>query len=141
MILGSTVPIIAMLVGLVAGMGSAVAWLDERLDRVLPRATARPGRATAAYGAFAMLGLPALLLTLLAYFSEDFSRAASPDRVGYALLVVGVATVLSWATRIRPGRHERAPGVRAAGRIGLVAAVVLGAAHLWTEVATIVSLN
>jgi len=140
-ILDPIVPIIAMLLGLVAVMGAAVAWLDERLDRILPRAATRPGRMTLAYGAIAVLGLPALLLTLLAYFSEDFSRAVSPHRVGYAALIAGVATVLWWAARIRTGRHQPPPGLLAAGRIGVVAAVGLGAAHLWTEVARIIAFN
>lgn len=140
-ILGPTVPLVVLLLGLVAVMGAAVAWLDEQLDRILPRVRSGPLRIALAYAAFAVLGLPALLLTLLAYFSADFSRAPSPVGVGYALLVAGLATVLWWAWRLRTGRDEPAPGILAAGRIGLVAAVMLGAAHLWTEVARIVALD
>jgi hypothetical protein len=140
-ILGPTVPIVAMLLALVALMGATVAWLDERLDRVLPRAGSRALGVTLAYATFAVLGLPALIMALLAYFSESFSRGPMPVGVGYALLVAGVATVLWWLTRIRTGRHEPAPGILAAGRIGLVAAVVMGAAHLWTEVSRLAALS
>lgn len=62
-----------------------------------------------------------------------------PVLVGWALIATGAATAVWWASRIATGRADRPPALQVAGRIGLVAAVVLGAAHLVPGVTTIVS--
>ncbi|MEO8273144.1 MAG: hypothetical protein ABI620_03680 [Chloroflexota bacterium] len=132
-ILGPAPAILALLILLVALVGAAVSWLDEWLDRRLPLPGAKPGRALLAYAVVAVLGLAPLLFTFNAFFSASFADSPRPLGIGPALLVCGVATVILWASRVRTGRQDVPPAVLAAGRIGLVAAVVLGGWHLIRE--------
>jgi hypothetical protein len=138
-ILGPDLPIVVMLLGLVALLGAAVAWLDERLERRLPRPGANRIVLLLIYGAIAGLGFLAVLLALSFYFSTGGFGGVSPGLAGWALIVVGAATMTWWAARIARGRPDRPPALLAVGRIGLVAAVLLGFAHLGPEVAKIVA--
>jgi hypothetical protein len=117
--------------------GAATAWLDERLERRLPHPGSSPARTLALYGAFAVLGAPALLLTVLAFLSESFASGPMPVGVGWALLVTGFATVALWARRIAGRRLAVPRPLVLVGRSGLVAAVALGALHLAREIGRI----
>jgi len=121
--------LITLLLGLVALIGFTVAWLDERLDRALPRAGANPERLIIGYGAVAAIGLLTIGLTLDAYFSYEFSPNP-PARVGWALAATGVVTATTWAVRLVSGALKPPPLLWAAGRIAVAVAVVLGVMHL-----------
>jgi hypothetical protein len=138
-ILDSVGPIVVMLLVLVALIGAATAWLDERLERWLPRPGRRRIGPLVLYGAIGALGAPAFVLAISAYFSRGFGPADPPERVGYALLASGLATALWWATRIATGRLHKPSALLATGRIGLGAAVIFGAAQLLPEVTSILS--
>jgi hypothetical protein len=133
LILRPTVIILALLVALVALNGAAIAWLDDALERRLPRPGARPIRTAVAYGIVALLGVPMFLLVLLAFFSPGFSSAARPPFLGIAVLVAGLATAATWVIRLRRDGAPIPPFVTWAGRLGLVAAVALGGLHLFLE--------
>jgi hypothetical protein len=133
LILRPTQIILALLVALVALNGAAIAWLDDALERRLPRPGPRPIRTAIAYGIVSMLGLPMLLLVLLAFFSPSFSSAPRPPFLGIAILVVGLATAATWVVRLRRDASAIPPFVTWAGRLGLAAAVVLGGLHLSLE--------
>jgi hypothetical protein len=124
-IVGPTWLVLGLLLGLVAITGAATAWLDEALDRRLPIPAQRPVRMALLYGVVAVLGTPALLLTVSAFFNEGFARGPMPQGVGWALLVAGIATAASWARRIRLGEGSPPRGLVLAARIGLGAAVAL----------------
>jgi hypothetical protein len=128
-ILGPDGLLIALLLGLVAVIGFAVAWLDERLERALPVAGGSASRAMAAYVIVAILGLLTIGLTIDAYFSTAGSPNP-PARVGWALVATGLITAAAWVVRIRSDAPTPPPVARIAGRLGVVAAVVLGVAHL-----------
>jgi len=124
--------LIALFVGLVGLIGATTAMLDGWLERRLPRGGSRRAR-LAAYGLVAMLGLPGLIQTLVAFLSPTFSRAPEPTLVGVALIACGGATVAWWIARIALGASRPPRSIEAAGRLALLVAVVLGAAHLWAE--------
>jgi len=126
--------LIALLLGLVAVIGFAVAWLDERLDRALPDAGGSASRALAAYVIVAMLGLLTIGVVIDAYFSSAGSPNP-PVLVGWALVATGIVTVATWAARLRSDAPAPPPVARVAGRIGVVVAVVLGVAQLVPTVA------
>lgn len=129
--------ILALLVALVALNGAAIAWIDAVLERRLPRPGARPHRTAAAYGVVALLGVPMFLLVLLAFFSPGFSNSPRPPYLGAAILVAGLATAATWVIRLRRDGAAIPPLVTWAGRLGLVAAVVLGGLHLSLELSRI----
>jgi hypothetical protein len=124
--------LIALFVGVVGMLGVATAWLDARLDRRLPRGSVIP------YGVVALLGAPALILTVNAFFSSEFRTAAAPVVVGAALVVCGLATVARWLTRTSASPVAWGP-VGMLGRAGVIAAAIAGAARLWEDVARIVA--
>ena len=138
-ILGPDLPIVAMLLGLVALFGAAVAWLDERIERRLPRPGGNRIVLLLIYGAIAAFGFLAVPVALSFYLSTSGFGSVRPGLTGWALIVVGAATMTWWAARIAMGRSDRPPALLAIGRIGLVAAVLLGFAHLGPEVAKIVA--
>lgn len=121
--------LIALLLGLVAVIGFAVAWLDERLERALPDAGGGASRALAAYVILAILGLLTIGVTIDAYFSSAGSPNP-PVRVGWALVATGLVTAAAWVVRVRSDSPTPPPLARMAGRIGLVVAVVLGVGQL-----------
>lgn len=138
-ILGSDELILIVLVVLVGLIGGATAWLDERLEGVLPGAHSASGRIALVYGTVAVLGLIPLAFTLTGYFSEGFSTGPTPPGVGLALLVVGMTTVVLWVRRVATGRTAPSPALLVVGRIGLAAAVVLGTLHVASEVGKILA--
>jgi hypothetical protein len=132
--------VLALLLGLVALNGAAIAWLDDALEHRLPRPGPRPVRALVAYGIVAVLGVPLFLLTLQAFFSPEFASSARPAGVGIALVVVGVATAMAWVLRLRNDAPVVPPALALAGRLGLVAAVALGGFHVALELSRILAL-
>ncbi|HEX4897125.1 MAG TPA: hypothetical protein VFV53_02050 [Candidatus Limnocylindrales bacterium] len=121
--------LITLLLGLVAVIGFAVAWLDERLERALPDAGGSASRAMAAYVIVAILGL----LTIGVAIDGFFSSAGSPNppvRVGWALVATGVVTAAAWVVRVGSSAPTPPAAVGVAGRIGVVVAVILGFAQL-----------
>lgn len=139
-IVGPSWLVLVLLLGLVAIAGFVMAWLDERLERRLPRVESNLRVALTLYGVLAILGLPGLLLTVAAFFSEGFATGPLPRGVGYALLVSGVATLALWAQRISSGQPEPPRSLALIGRAGLVAAVIMGLLHVAQEGARILSI-
>jgi hypothetical protein len=131
--------LIVLFLALVGLVGAAVARLDAALDRRLPRGERMVVPALIGYGALAALGAPALALTLFAYFDTGFGTRPGPAAVGWALVAVGVVTALWWVVRVATGREIPQLPLTAAARIALLLAVVLGTAHLVTDVARILS--
>lgn len=129
--------VLLMLAALVALLGAAVAWLDERLERRMPPPSGRADVAFLGWTLIVVLGLLPLAFALLAYLSPTFSDRPRPQGVGAALLVAGVATVSAWIIRIRSGRHAGDGLVRIVGLGGVAIAAVLGALHLAGETAII----
>ena len=129
-VLGQDGPIIVMLIALVALIGGATALLDGWLDRRLPRPGSDPTLPLVGYGVIAGFGLLLFLpLTLNTYLNHGFAGRA-PLEAGWALIATGAATAIWWALRIATGRADRPPALLAAGRIGLVAAILLGGRFL-----------
>jgi hypothetical protein len=130
--------ILAMLLALVALVGLAIGWLDGRLDRLLPRPAGNPWRLGVAYGVIAFLGLFILQLAVGAYLSSDVCGCLNPPRpVGWALIAVGFATAVSWADWIDSGREEPRRQLLLLGRLGLLAALVLGTVRMAGELTRI----
>jgi hypothetical protein len=121
--------LITLLLGLVAVIGFAVAWLDERLERALPHAAGGASRALATYVVVALLGLLTIGLTIDAFFSSAGSPNP-PARVGWALVATGFVTAAAWAVRVRSDAPAPPPIARMAGRLGVGVAVILGVAQL-----------
>ncbi len=138
-IVGPTWLVLVLLLGLVATAGFAMAWLDEWLERRLPPAESGSRRARLVYVAIAILGVPGLLLTIAAFFSEGFATGPMPRGVGPALVVAGAATLALWARRIVSGSVEPPRPLALVGGAGLAAAVILGLVHLAQETVRILS--
>jgi hypothetical protein len=118
--------VVALLVALVGLLGLSIALVDGWLDRRLPHAV--PGRRmpAAAYAMVALLG--ALLIfpfVLLVFLTSDSYGA--PLRAGFALIIVGLCTVIGWILRAR-GRASAPRPLIVTGRAALMAAVILGLA-------------
>jgi hypothetical protein len=128
--------LVALLLGLVALIGAATAWFDERLERRLRRPGPNPWPSIGAYGLLVALGALALPIILDAYFSFELSPNP-PVWAGRAIAVVGGLTVLAWVLRLVAGTRPP-PALTTAGRIALALALVAGLAHLGPEVARIV---
>jgi hypothetical protein len=133
--------ILAMLFLLVALAGLTTAVVDGVLERRLPRAEQHPGRLVAGYGAVAVLGLPAVFFTLLAYFSPTFHSDPRPPGVGLALLVVGTATALTWLLRMRRDEPTVPAVVTWVARAAVVVAIALGGLHIAGEASRILALG
>jgi len=136
LVLESDPLLVALLLGLVALIGAATAWFDERLERGLRQPGPNPWPSIGAYGLLVALGALALPIVLEAYFSFELSPNP-PAWVGRAIAVVGGLTVLAWVLRLVAGTRPP-PALATAGRIALVVAVVAGLAHIGPEVARIV---
>jgi MFS family permease len=130
--------IVALLLALVGLVAVAVAWLDEKLDRRLPRADRRPIAGLVAYGVIAGIGLLFVPVVLGLYFTSDGCGCGSPPViVGWFLVAVGLVTVAWWAMRIARGRPDRPRLLVVAGRVGVTGAAFLGAAYLVPILVTI----
>ncbi|HEX5588721.1 MAG TPA: hypothetical protein VFX65_00335 [Candidatus Limnocylindrales bacterium] len=120
-------PILAMLIALVAVLGLAIAWLDDQLDRRLPRPDGRRLALGVVYGTITLLGLLFLPLAIGFYLSVETSGMRDPAQaVGWALVVAGLATAVAWAVHVRSGLPDPPAAVAAVGRVALMAAVILG---------------
>ena len=139
-ILGSDSAIVALLLGLIALVGVAVAWLGDRLLRALPEPPRATPRVELAYGAIAAFGLLVLPSAIGAYFSSELCRCSDPPRlIGSALVVAGLATLASWVAWVRTGHVEPEWRVRAVGTAAVVVGVGLGATRLVGEIARILA--
>jgi hypothetical protein len=131
--------ILAMLIGLVAILGVAVALIDDFLERRSPAAHAASARTRALYWIFLAIGLVLAPLAVGAYFSSESPGFRPPADVGLAMLVVGAATLTWWTLRVRDGRTERPFALLVVARGALLVAVILGGARLAREVAAILA--
>lgn len=139
-ILKADAAIIAMLLVLVAAVGAALVWLDDRLERRLPRPGPAPDRLVITYGLVALAGLLFMPLALDGYFSRVACHCANPPEwTGRALVATGVATAAWWAARIRTPGSASPKAVLVAGRVLLAAAVALGFLHLVPQVSRILA--
>lgn len=128
---------IAMLIVLVAVFGSVIALADGRLRHWLPAIDPAspwvPG-----YLGLTIVGLLLAPLPVGAYFIRGESASFRPPvEVGAPLLVVGVATVVWWAMRIRDGRSQPPTALVALARSALAIAVVQGVMRLTAEASAI----
>ena len=119
--------VIGLLLGLVMLAGASTALVDAWLDRHLPQANARTPMPAGIYAVVTLIGLLLGGLVIVAYLGSE-NRVA-----GFALLAVGVATLATWALRLR--RRDDIPTVVAVlGYGGLAVAVALGLLATWSEV-------
>jgi hypothetical protein len=132
--------IIAAIVLLMGLAGAAIAWLDDWMARRQAAPSARVDQPLVISIVFAGLGILPLSFALLAYLSPTFADSPRPLGVGYALLVVGLATAALWINRIRTGHGESPPMLRLVGTAALLAAVALGVMHAGGETAAILAL-
>ena len=138
-VLGADVVIVALLLGLVALTGAAVAWLDVRLERRLPRPGTQPMPHVLVYGVAAAIGALIVPLAMGLFTSRQTCGCANPPIfVGWALIAVGIATLAAWMNRIVFGRPAP-PRLLVVGRVALAAVVVLGGAQLIPEIVKILS--
>jgi hypothetical protein len=131
--------ILAMLIGLVAILGVAVALIDDVLERRSPAAPAASVRTRALYWIFLAVGLVLAPMAVMAYFSSESPGFQPPADVGVAMLLVGAATLTWWTLRVRDGRTEPPFALLVVARGALLVAVVLGGARLAREVAAILA--
>ena len=123
--------VIGSLIALVALVGLTVPLTDDWLDRRLPHTTSGRSWMTWLYAIIALLG--ALLVFPIVIGSYLFTAHEATARVGLALLVVGLSTLLWWVLRIRGETHPPTI-VTIVGRTALLVAVVLGFAATVPEV-------
>jgi hypothetical protein len=130
-VLDADAPIVAMLLGLVGMVAAAVAWLDEVLERRLPRANRRPLAGLIGYGVIATIGLLFVPVVLGFFFTSEGCACSSPPvLVGWILVALGLMTVAWWWMRIASGRADRPRPLVAAGRVGVIGAGFAGAVYL-----------
>ncbi len=138
-ILGPDPVILALLLGLVAVMGAAIAWLDGPLDRALPRPGPQaPGRAVV-YVILALLGALVVVPTIRLYVENPCFCAYPPEMTGFALVGTGAITATWWLWRARTGRMDPPAALVALGRAGLVLAVAFGTISLGRNVLEILA--
>lgn len=121
--------IVVMLVGLVGLVGLTIALIDDWLEARLPVPAGSRSRSALAYGVITAVGA---LLILPIVLASTFGSAFWP--VGLAEAATGCATLGWWAARAR-GAARPSRSLVAMGRIGLIAAVVLGLAIEAPEIA------
>jgi len=132
-VLEGSVLVVASLVALVALFGPTIVLAERWLDARLPHAGTDDRQAIAAYGVVTMLGLILTMLAVVpAYLLSDDLRIT-----GVAILVVGLATLALWRSRV----IDRAlpSWVAIAARLAIVAAVIAGSAVALGEVTEAIS--
>lgn len=134
-------PIALMLVVLVGLLGSAIALVDDALERRLPRAGAHPLPQIAGYGAIALFAAVFIAPAAIGqYFLRDLCFCEHPpSEVGWPLALVGLATAAWWADRVRSGSRRRPQALLVGARVALGIAVVLGLLRLAEEISAIVA--
>lgn len=136
-ILDAQLPIIALLLGLIALFGGALALSDDWFLRRLPPVRAERLRTAAAYGVLVGLGAVLILPLIVGlYFSTEVCFCRPERPTGTAIAVAGVATVVFWILRAR-GSEPRPRWLAAIGRVAVVAAVILGGLRLVEEIRVI----
>jgi hypothetical protein len=131
--------ILAMLIGLVAILGVAVALVDDLLEHRSPAAATASMRARALYWSFLAIGLVLTPLAVGAYFSSESPGFRPPADVGLAMLIVGAATLTRWTLRVRDGRTQPPLALVVVARGALLVAVILAGARLAREVSAILT--
>ena len=121
-VLGGSITVIASLVALVALFGPVIVLADGWLEARLPHAVEGDHRVVSAYGAVTLVGLALGLMAIVpAYLGPEDLRPA-----GLAVVLVGIATLVSWRSRV-VGRPL--PGwIPTVARFAIVGAVVAGSA-------------
>jgi len=121
--------VVAVLLALIACLGLAVAWLDDVLERHLPRTGGGRPAVTFIYAVVVAIGLIFLPLVVGANLS---SPSTVPIAIG--LVATGAATLVSWGLRLRGG-GDPPRNLQLAGRTALAVTVVLGTVALAPEIA------
>lgn len=135
-ILGNPIPDIVLLVGLVFLFGVTVAWLDDWLDRRLPKAEGT--RSAVTYALMVLLAAPLMIPLFGSFFSQDFCGCEHPPRwIGVFFGIAAVASVTWWMLHLR-GSESPPRWLRLLGSGAVVMAVVLGAVRLGTDINAIV---
>lgn len=120
--------VVAMLMCLVAAVGSATALLADWLDRRLPPAGTESSGQAFGYALFIAAGVLMMPIVVVSFLDP-------PDKAltGLALVATGLATVAWWVLRFRGA--ARPPGrLVTIGRASLLVAVVAGSARLLPEI-------
>lgn len=127
-VLGGSTVVVASLVTLVALYGPILVLAEGWLDGRLPHAAVGDRGVIGGYGVVTLLGVViGLMVVVPAYLGPEDLRPA-----GLALLVVGVATLASWRSRV-VGRAL--PGwIPPVARLAIVSAVIVGCAVAIGEV-------
>ncbi|OGO54776.1 MAG: hypothetical protein A2Z32_07395 [Chloroflexi bacterium RBG_16_69_14] len=120
--------VVLMLLAIPALIGFTIAWLDDGLDRRLPRVSVGSPVVGIGYAVLTAIGLVFLPPIVGAYFERP---ATVPMAI--ALLATGMATVVWWGLRLR-GQQVPPQRLVMAGRAALLAAVILGTVALVPEV-------
>jgi hypothetical protein len=136
--LSPAVASVLMIIGLAAIGGVVIAIADDLLRRRLPEVTATTG-SSVVFGYRAVVGFGLLFVPLAVggYFTTESSSYRPPAEVGIALLVVGLATIAGWVIRVQRGIDRPPVALVSAARGALLAAVVLGAIKVGSEVSAI----
>lgn len=122
--------VVAMLVGLVALAGLAIALVDSWLDDRLPPAGSS-SRSASIYATLALMG------GFLVFPLVVQSYLSTRPWLGLALVGVGLATLVWWWQRHK-GRVEVPTRLLVAGRAALVVAVVIGSLNLAQEIVVVI---
>jgi hypothetical protein len=120
--------VVAMLVCLVAALGSVTALLADRLDRRLPPAGTESSGQAFGYALLIAAGVLLMPIVVVSFFD-----APGKALVGLALVATGLATAAWWVLRFRGA--ARPPGrLVTIGRASLLVAVVAGSVQLFPEI-------
>jgi hypothetical protein len=117
-ILGNDPVVIAMLLVLVAAAGPALALIDDSLGRRLPSSRIR-----VVFVAYALVAAIGLFFTL--FLTVPVMVQSDRVVVLFAIVAVGVTTLIRWADRLK-GRAMAEPGLERIARGALAVAVALG---------------
>lgn len=125
MILQHDPRVVGVLIALIAVIGLLFALVDDTLDRRLPPAR---GAAFAVYLGLTSVGILLALMVLVSFLAAHDTLTVL---MGVALAAVGLATLGAWMLRVRS--RMMPTWLLVAGRVALVAALVVGSARTVTE--------